>query len=176
MVAIRRTCLPDDGPALLALDRSFITDRIYKVAHTSRGCVLDEVSVATPVRKDWPLANDLGTTRTWEHGLVAEQAGDLLGFVAWTHRPWNRRTELWHLYVAPAWRGQGLGRTLVDAVISDARASDMRCIWLETSNLAYPAIQFYERLGFSLCGMDASLYDPAGPAAAETALFLARPV
>lgn len=176
MFAIRPIRLPDDRPALLALDRSFTTDRVYTVAHTSRMCVLEEITVAAPVRKDFPLAHDLGNTHAWEHGLVAEQAGDLVGFVAWTHQSWNRRTELWHLYVSSAWRGQGLGRVLVDAVVTDARARAMRCVWLETSNVAYPAVQFYERLGFSLCGMDASLYDPAGPSGTETALYFARTV
>jgi ribosomal protein S18 acetylase RimI-like enzyme len=69
-----------------------------------------------------------------------------------------------------------VGRALVEAVIAAARDAGMRCVWLETSTLAYPAIQFYRRLGFELCGLDASLYDPAGPAARETALYFARPL
>jgi ribosomal protein S18 acetylase RimI-like enzyme len=50
----------------------------------------------------------------------------------------------------------------------------MRCVWLETSTLAYPAIQFYRRRGFELCGLDTSLYDSADPSAGETALYFAR--
>ena len=50
----------------------------------------------------------------------------------------------------------------------------MRCVWLETSNLAYPAIQFYRGVGFELCGLDASLYE--GEQAGETALYFMRPL
>jgi ribosomal protein S18 acetylase RimI-like enzyme len=50
----------------------------------------------------------------------------------------------------------------------------MRGIWLETSTLAYPAIPFYRHLGFELCGLDVSLYDPARVAAEETALYFYR--
>jgi ribosomal protein S18 acetylase RimI-like enzyme len=69
-----------------------------------------------------------------------------------------------------------VGRALVEAAVAAARDADMRCVWLETSNLAYPAIQFYRRVGFTLCGLDVSLYDPASEAAGETALYFMRPV
>jgi ribosomal protein S18 acetylase RimI-like enzyme len=176
VVTIRSVRLPDDRAPLLALDRAFTTDRVYRIARTPRSFVLEEVTVAPVVRKGFPLADDLGPGRSWEHGVVAEQAGALVGFAAWTHRRWNRRTELWHLYVAPAWRGQGIGRALIDAVVVAARESAMRCVWLETSNLAYPAIQFYEHLGFSLRGLDTSLYDPTDRSGGEIALYFARPV
>jgi ribosomal-protein-alanine N-acetyltransferase len=34
-------------------------------------------------------------------------------------------------------------------------------------------VQFYQRLGFRLCGLDTRLYDPSSEAGGETALFLA---
>jgi ribosomal protein S18 acetylase RimI-like enzyme len=176
VVTIRPVCLPDDRAALLALDRSLTTDRVYRIARTPRSFALEEVPVAPALRKEFPHADDLGPERSWERGVVAEQDGAPVGFAAWTLRRWNRRTEVWHLYVAPAWRGQGIGRALLDAVVAAAREGAMRCVWLETSNLALPAVHFYEHLGFSLCGLDISLYDPAGQAGAETALYFARPV
>ncbi len=176
MVAIRPVRLPDDRASLLALDRSFTTDRIYRIAHTAHSFTLEEVPIQPPLRKEFPLADDLGEDRRWEHGFVAEHAGTVVGFAAIAHRCWNRRTELWHLYVAPRLRGQGVGRALIEAVVVAAQEAGMRCLWLETSNLAYPAIQFYRRVGFELCGLDVSLYDPASGAAGETALYFARPV
>lgn len=175
-VAIRPVRLPEDRAALLALDRSFTTDRVYRIVRAADSFALEEIPAQPPLRKEFPLADDLGTERAWEQGFVAEQAGTIVGFAAFTHRRWNRRTELWHLYVAPHRRGQGVGRTLVEAVIAAAREAEMRCVWLETSNLAYPAIQFYRRIGFALCGLDLSLYDPASEAAGETALYFTRPV
>jgi ribosomal protein S18 acetylase RimI-like enzyme len=176
MVAIRRVRLPEDRAALLGLDRSFTTDRVYRIASTADSFALEAIPVQPPLRKEFPLADDLGAERAWDEGFVAEQGGSVIGFAAFTHRRWNRRTELSHLYVAPSVRGQGVGRTLVEAVIAAARDAEMRCVWLETSNLAYPAIQFYRRIGFALCGLDVSLYDPASEVAGETALYFMRPV
>ena len=176
IVTIRPVRLPEDRAALLALDRSFITDRVYRIARTADSFTLEEAPAQPPVRKEFPLADDLGADRAWEQGFVAEQAGSVVGFAAFAHRRWNRRTELRHVYVAPPVRGQGIGRALVEAVIAAAREADMRCVWLETSNLAYPAIQFYRRVGFALCGLDVSLYDPASEAAGEAALYFVRPV
>ncbi len=171
---VRPVQLPSDRAAILALDRSFTTDRIYRVVRTGQSFTIAETMAWPPVHKDFPLEADLGAGRVWEQGLVAERAGLVVGFAALAHQRWNRRTELWHLYVAPQVRRQGVGRALVEAVIVAAEDAGMRCVWLETSNLAYPAIQFYRRMGFELCGLDASLYDPAGPAAGETALYFAR--
>jgi ribosomal protein S18 acetylase RimI-like enzyme len=39
----------------------------------------------------------------------------------------------------------------------------MRCLWLETENVNYPAIGFYRRAGFRLCGLDDILYRPGDP-------------
>ena len=176
MVTIRPVRLPADRAQILALDRSFTTDRAYRIARTPLSFVLEEIPVHPPRRKEFPLADDLEDGRAWEHGLVAERAGAIVGFAALTHRRWNRRTELWHLYVASALRRHGVGRALVEAVIAAARMAEMRCVWLETSTLAYPAIEFYRRMGFELCGLDESLYDRAGVSEGETALYFARPV
>jgi ribosomal protein S18 acetylase RimI-like enzyme len=62
----------------------------------------------------------------------------------------------------------------MEAVVQAAQAWQARCVWLETQNVNYGAIQFYGRLGFVWCGLDLALYDPYGPAAGETALFFAR--
>ena len=176
-VTIRPVHLPDDRARLLALDRSFTTGQVYQVAGTARSFALEAVAVQPALHKDFPLEDDLGEGRTWEQGVVAEQADErIAGFAAWTHRRWNRRTELWHLYVAPEARGSGLGRTLIHVVVTAAQAAGMRCVWLETSTVAYPAIQFYRRMGFVWCGLDVSLYDPAGVAAQETALYFTRPL
>lgn len=49
-------------------------------------------------------------------------------------------------------------------------------VWIETQNINYPAIQFYRKCGFTLCGLDENLYHPKGPGANEIALFFAKPI
>jgi hypothetical protein len=49
------------------------------------------------------------------------------------------------------------------------------CLWLETRNVSYPAVQFYLRMGFQLCGLDQSLYRPEPHILpGETALYFSR--
>ena len=84
-------------------------------------------------------------------GLVAEQAGRLVGYALYYPRYSSFRTcaRLWleDLYVAPAARGSGAGRALLAEVarIAIARGCD-RVDWdvLEWNQLA---IDFYERQG-----------------------------
>jgi len=171
---IRNVVLPEDGQQIMALDRSFRTVHMYQIVRTGWSFSLENVPADPPMQKDWPFSErDVGEERPWEHGLVAEKAGTIVGFTAFTHRNWNRRTEIWHLYVDTALRGHGIGRALLQAVIAAARAAQTRCVWLESSTVAYPAIRFYQHMGFTLCGLDTSLYDAKGVLRAETALYFA---
>ena len=56
------------------------------------------------------------------------------------------------------------------------REAGLRGLWLEVTNHNLPAIRFYQRVGFELCGVDTSLYDPEGDASGECALFFFRPI
>lgn len=100
----------------------------------------------------------------------------MVGFAATQYTGWNRRAVIWHLYVALDDRGRGVGTRLLSSVEAFARDAGARCLWLETQNVNHAAVRFYLRAGFTLCGLDMSLYDPQGPAGKEVALFFARPV
>lgn len=176
MIAIRPVNLPTDRAALLALDCSFVTERVYRVARSTDSFSLIEERVSSPLRKVFPLADDLGTARTWEAGFGTEEGEALVGFIAFNHRAWNRRTEIAHCYVAPAAPGRGVGRALLAATTAAAREGGTHCLWLETSTSAHPAIGFYRHLGFTLCGLDLTLYDPSGPTEGEAALYFVRPL
>jgi hypothetical protein len=68
-----------------------------------------------------------------------------------------------------------LGQELVGFTgVKYAKGTEARCLWLETQNTNYPAIQFYHRAGFRICGLDESLYDPQGPGRGEVAVYFAR--
>ncbi len=178
MVWIRPAVFPADAAAVAALDTSFTTERIYQLHRADWTFALVETVVAPPIVKAFPLDDAFdddfdASAGAWSSAVVAEREGSVIGFAAVTFERWNRRANLWHLYVAPQQRGQGVGRQLIEAMQEYARGQGARCLWLETTNLNYPAIQFYHRVGFRLCGWDESLYDPAGPAAGEFALFMA---
>ncbi len=171
MVIVRPLRWPTDRSALLALDTFFVTDQVYHVVQTDKVVVLNSVPVIPPLRKDYHFANDVDSLPSFDQVMVAEDNGTLIGIAAVKIEARNRRAVLWHFYIAPRYRGRGIGRILMDNVIEAAQACEARCLWLETQNINYGAIQFYQRMGFQWCGLDTSLYDRQGNTAEEIALF-----
>ncbi|MGE5513320.1 MAG: GNAT family N-acetyltransferase [Bacteroidota bacterium] len=81
--------------------------------------------------------------------LARGRGGELVGVVAL--RALDRAggiCEMKRLYVAPAGRGQGLGRRLAGAVIGEARRLGYRAMRLDTLPSMREAQGLYERLGF----------------------------
>ncbi len=175
-MTIRPVQWPEDSGILSQLDTAFITERIYRPVQEEFLFRLVEEMVSPPVQKRYEFDPSNSEERqTWDVAVIAEEAGALAGFAAAQYVAWNRRVILWHLYVQPAYRGQGVGTRLLDAMDFFAQSVQARCLWLETQNTNYPAIQFYRRSGFAFCGFDTSLYDPATLGKDEIALFLTRP-
>jgi ribosomal protein S18 acetylase RimI-like enzyme len=175
MLRVRPGRWPQDLNLLGALDTSFTTDRIYRVIRDESSFALVEEKIDPPLRKEYgPLTAGDGDLPSMDHLVVAEYEGELAGIAAAKYETWNRRLVIGHLYAAARYRGRGIGRALVDELSGFARTAGARCLWLETQNVNYPAIQFYRRVGFRLCGLDESLYDPEGQGHDEVALFFVR--
>lgn len=175
MIAIREARLPDDAAAIEAIDTSFATDAVFDVEAGGDGFSLRERRLSAPLAKRFPLEDVQADDRPWSHGFLAEDGGVCVGFAACGFDPWNRRLVLWHLYVDPAARGRGVARALVERVAELGGELGARRLWLETSNLNVPGVAAYRALGFSLTGIDTTLYD-ATPAEGEVALFFSKPI
>jgi ribosomal-protein-alanine acetyltransferase len=105
-------------------------------------------------------------TRIW----VAEQAGEVMGASA--TRTVAEEVEVLTLGVAPLWRRRGVGRSLMDAALSEAGQAGARQVFLEVRESNRGARAFYAALGFFESGRRRAYYrDPA-----EDALVLSRPV
>jgi ribosomal protein S18 acetylase RimI-like enzyme len=171
-VAVREAS-PDDLGDLGLVDTSYRTDRIYRVRRSELGFWLDEERVDPPVHKTNPRPQlELG------NGLFVACVGtELAGYAELLFEAWNGRARIEHIYVSGGFRGRGVGRALIQAVDERARQEHgARCLWLETQNVNYPAVQFYRQMGFQLCGLDESLYRPGDPALlpGEVALYFSR--
>ena len=64
-------------------------------------------------------------------------------------RPIDERIcELKRMYVLPQYRGQGVGKTLAQRLIEEARQVGYHLMRLDTGNFLTSAIKLYESLGF----------------------------
>jgi putative acetyltransferase len=80
--------------------------------------------------------------------LLARAEGMAVGCVA-LRRLENDICEMKRLYVRPAYRGKGVGRTLVDGVLAEARTIGYRRMRLDTIEASMKdAVALYRRRGF----------------------------
>jgi amino-acid N-acetyltransferase len=74
---------------------------------------------------------------------VAEHHGRVVGVAGM--EPYGRSALLRSVAVAPEWQGSGIGRTLVDRVLEEARAAGVWEVYLLTTT----AEHYFPRLGFA---------------------------
>jgi ribosomal protein S18 acetylase RimI-like enzyme len=97
--------------------------------------------------------------------------GGLVGMVDVEREAWREAACVWNVAVDRAYRGQGLGRRLLEHVIAWGRRQGLRAIILETQTNNWPACRFYLRFGFELTGIDDHYYTNQDVDNKEVALF-----
>lgn len=92
------------------------------------------------------LDNDYSTI------LVAEDKGDILGYIVFSYDEWNNSIHIDLLFVRLSKQNQGIGSKLLSALFDQAKKQGVRIVFLETSKAENNAIRFYEKNGFSVSG------------------------
>jgi GNAT superfamily N-acetyltransferase len=174
MITVRDAILPGDEEAIRAIDTGFATDTIFSAEVTIEGVKVTREVLEQPLAKAFPL-DELGPAQDGDLALVAESNGRIVGFAAAEFHSWNRRLSITHIYVQPAWRAKGVGRALVERISSHGRRLAASEVWVETSNVNAPGLAAYERLGFTLSGVDLTIYEGTA-AKGEFAFFLSKPL
>jgi ribosomal protein S18 acetylase RimI-like enzyme len=115
----------------------------------------DAFSSTLEAEIDWPLdafAARLGDTRVVGAFSGSHLAG-VAGFAVVAGPKHAHKGVLWGMYVRPAYRGAGLGRMLVEAVIEHARERvELLQLFVVSDNLG--ARRLYESLGFAEYGVE----------------------
>jgi ribosomal protein S18 acetylase RimI-like enzyme len=169
---IRELNRRNDRAAVEAIETSFETDVIFDVVTSTRGFALEERPLPQPITKRYSIDEVFASWASWQRGWVAEVDGVICGFATVEYEPWHQRLVLWFLYIEPAFRRRGVGRALLAEVEQHGRKVGATQVWLETSNVNVPGVRAYERLGYTLCGVDALYYGSYMPG--ESALYLAK--
>lgn len=88
--------------------------------------------------------------------LVAEQAGEVVGWAAlskWSDKKAYAGTAEVSLYLHEAYRGQGIGRKLLEALVQAGEAAGLRTVvaWISQGNEV--SLHLHESLGFKQIGV-----------------------
>ncbi len=90
------------------------------------------------------------------HWLVAVDGDRVAGYVG--SQTVLGETDMMNVAVHPDYRRQGIGEALVDALVSDLRKMESRCLTLEVRASNAPAICLYEKIGFCQVGRRPKYY------------------
>lgn len=101
--------------------------------------------------------HELASLPDYYAAIFVARDGEVAGCAALRHIN-DTTCEMKRLYVRPAHRGKGLGRTLAKHVIDEARARGYKAMRLDTLPMMRAAMALYESLGFK--DTDAYRYNP----------------
>lgn len=173
-MVIRNISWRTDGKQLSNFDASFSTENIYRVVLNGISIEILKEKLEFPLRKTYPLDDVESDINEADFSVVAEINEVIVGFATAKYESWNKRVVLTGIYVLPDNKNYGIGKSLVNAVLGYTKTTPARCLWLETQNINFPAIQFYTKLGFEFCGFDTTLYDNTNTHLNEIAFYFCR--
>ncbi len=171
-----RTIEPTDLPQLMGLDHSGSSEAVWQLelqrdAREARVVAsFREVRLPRPVALAYPN-NPFSLADEWVHKAMmytAVSASDAVGYIALTEGP-GALAWVTDLVVAPRWRRQGVGSSLLNAAHEWAQTRRHRRIFLEMQSKNLPAIRLAQKHGYEFCGYNDHYY-----LTQDIALFFAR--
>jgi ribosomal protein S18 acetylase RimI-like enzyme len=108
------------------------------------------------------------------YSLGAFDEAALVGVILAEPQTWNRSMWVREFHVAVTHQRRGIGRELLRNVITRSRQDGFRTVVCETQTTNTPAIAFYRRMGFTLEGVDISLYTNQDYPDGEIAVFMKK--
>jgi ribosomal protein S18 acetylase RimI-like enzyme len=163
-----------DSESIRRLDTTFVTDRIFAVRRSFLSFALAEVTCVPPYRKRYPISTLEGSVSPPLVRIAAYDNDTLTGFAVVREESWNGRAVITDFFVSLEARRRGIGRGMMNEILSRLSGTNLRVLWVETQNVNLPAVRFYLSIGFELCGLDLTLYPAA--ASGEVAVYLSKSI
>jgi len=161
---IVRSATLADMNTCLSLDHSSITNHVWqmKVNETEARIevTFDTVRLPRSMRTGYPRDLD-EVVEHWQRGeafLVAEVDGEIRGYVDLLINPWQQIGQVFNLAVHREYRQRGIGASLMRHASEWARKQGAVTVMAEATTKNYPALCFYQRLGFQFCGFNDHRY------------------
>lgn len=160
---VRPASLADLNTCLM-LDHTAVTDHVWQMrAEESESEVrvaFQTVRLPRRMRAEYPRQLDQ-LVEDWQRGeafLVAEVDNEVRGYVDALALPWQGMVWMANLAVERGYRRQRVGTALIRHVRQWAREQDLQMILAEATTKNYPALCFYQKLGFQFCGFNDHYY------------------
>lgn len=153
-----------DLNACLLIDHSSATDHVWQmqVRENEAQFGVDFSTVRLPRRMRVEYPRDLEQlVEDWhreEAFLVAEADNEVRGYVDLLALPWQQMGWVANLAVERNYRRRGLGTALMRHARQWARERGLRLLQAEATTKNYPALRFYQKLGFRFCGFNDHYY------------------
>ncbi len=106
--------------------------------------------------------------------LVVEEDQRLIALLDAEVETWRGILKVWNLLVDEEHRRQGIGTDLMHKAEQFAAQRHCRAISVEAQATNWPALSFYTKMGFHICGVDDHFYTNRDLERREVALFLYR--
>ncbi len=166
----------DDIRACVALDHSYVTNRVWQMEAREQpdgaGITFRSVRLPRDMLARYPRHLE-GLMACWERGeavLVAEEdEGQIAGYLHLVVQAGESSAWVRNLAVAPHLRRRGIATALMQAAADWLRLQNASRLLLEMTTKNYPAICLAQKLGFSFCGYHDRYY-----ANQDIALFFAK--
>jgi len=153
-----------DLSACLSLDHVSVTDHVWQMkvqeSESQVGVAFHTVRLPRRMQVTYPR-NLEQLVEDWQRDeafLVAEVDGEVQGYVDLVNLPWQQMGQMNNLAVDRSYRRRGIGRALVRGARQWAREQGLRLLQAEATTKNYPAICFYQKLGFQFCGYNDHYY------------------
>lgn len=166
-----------DLNACLALDHSYVTNYVWQMEESEGGgevtVVFRTARLPRSMRVKYPRDYD-NLLESWRRGecfLVAEEDGEVCGYLDMRVQSWHLTGWVDNMAVAKDYRRQGVGTALIRKASEWARQRGLSQLMLEIQTKNHPAICFSQKNGFAFCGFNDRYYTNQ-----DIALFFARSI
>ena len=122
--------------------------------HVAQVAELEKICFGSAAWSEKSIASELKNELSY--WLVAVDNDRVLGYVG--SQTVLGETDMMNVAVHPDCRKQGIGQTLVNALVDGLKEKESRCLTLEVRASNAPARALYEKLGFAQMGLRKNYY------------------
>jgi ribosomal protein S18 acetylase RimI-like enzyme len=165
-----------DLSACALIDTAYTTEHVWQIRTEEKPyeqivVAFHTIKLPRSVRARPPRDTDC-LVEDWQRGecfLVAEQEGEIQGYLNMIVQPWHSIGWIKDIGVPRKYRRQHIGSDLLRGAFRWAREHNLRSVLLETQTKNYPTICFCRKHGFVFCGFNDQYYPNQ-----DIAVFFAR--